>query len=92
MTTHRAQQSQPYHSAWQRSIVSWAATVLPMAEPSETITCPGCGGEAHLLQPPTEEDPYEPGEVAAYRCSDCGDRIDVPVSGDEDEGRPEDDG
>jgi len=42
----------------------------------ETMTCPECGGTAHLLTP-EPEDRFEPGDVLVYRCEDCGARWDV---------------
>ena len=57
----------------------------------DTITCPDCGGVAHLLTRFHPEDPPEPGDVAAYRCEDCRDRWDM-VLGDDDDSRPDSDG
>ena len=53
------------------------------------IRCMECGGEAHLLTAYREDEPPEPGDVAAYRCADCAERWDVVVVADdlEDPGR-----
>lgn len=50
--------------------------------PPENITCVDCGGSCGLLtRPDTDEHgdpmPFRPGEVVAYRCSDCLDRWDI---------------
>ncbi len=42
----------------------------------ETMTCPECGGTAHLLTPAPAEG-FTPGDVLVYRCADCGARWDV---------------
>lgn len=42
----------------------------------ETMTCPECGGTAHLLTPEPPEG-FTPGDVLVYRCEDCGARWDV---------------
>jgi hypothetical protein len=50
------------------------------------ITCPDCGGVAHLLThlPEPGEAPLEDGDVVAYRCADCLDRWDMVLDeGDE---------
>ena len=47
----------------------------------DTIICVDCGGTCHLLtQPPGDEygaTGFKPGDVVAYRCSDCLDRWDL---------------
>ena len=48
-----------------------------MNQPPESINCVECGGTAHLISFLSDEDPVEPGEALAYRCSDCLDRFDV---------------
>lgn len=53
-------------------------------EVDEIITCVDCGGRCHLLSYPREDEPWEPGDVVAYRCEDCNDRWDV-VLGDPDD-------
>jgi hypothetical protein len=49
-----------------------------------TITCVDCGGICHLLSYPREDEPWEPGDVVAYRCADCGDRWDIVLEDEED--------
>ena len=44
-----------------------------------TITCVDCGGTCHLLTRFPDDEPPQPGDVAAYRCADCLDRWDVVV-------------
>ncbi len=48
-----------------------------MLEPDLVITCIDCGGRAHLLSHPPEDNRWEPGDVVAYRCADCHDRWDL---------------
>lgn len=55
-------------------------------DPASTITCVECGGTAHLLSHRPQDDPFEPGDVVAYTCSDCGHRLDVVLDADEDVG------
>lgn len=45
-------------------------------DPPAEIICVDCLGTAHLIshRPP---DGFEPGDVVAYRCSDCLDRWDL---------------
>ncbi len=54
-----------------------------MADPypavPDTIVCVDCGGTCHLLSTPPPDDPFEPGDVVAYRCEDCMDRWDLVV-------------
>ncbi len=57
-------------------------------ELAEIITCPDCGGRAHLVQPPAPDEVLEAGDVLVYRCEDCLDRWDV-VMDEEDVGAPE---
>ena len=59
-------------------------------ELAEIITCPDCGGRAHLVQPPAPDEVLEAGDVLVYRCEDCLDRWDV-VMDEEDVGAPEGD-
>jgi hypothetical protein len=49
----------------------------------ETIICVDCGGTCRLLSYPRPDEPWEPGDVVAYRCKDCNDRWDI-VLGDDD--------
>jgi hypothetical protein len=51
--------------------------------PALVITCVDCGGRAHLVQPPDDENEYVPGDVAVYRCEDCQDRWDVELTEDD---------
>lgn len=44
----------------------------------QTITCVDCLGTAHLLSYEPDEG-FEPGDVVAYRCPDCGDRWDIEL-------------
>lgn len=44
----------------------------------EQITCVECGGPCGRLTP-QPEDGFAPGDVVAYRCADCGERLDVEV-------------
>jgi hypothetical protein len=54
------------------------------------IVCVDCGSDAYLMRLPTEEQPYEVGDVIAYRCSGCNDRWDLVVEEDDfDEGPDE---
>jgi len=48
-----------------------------------TIVCVDCGGTCHLLSYPRPDEPWEPGDVVAYRCADCGDRWDVVLDVDD---------
>jgi hypothetical protein len=54
-------------------------------EVTETIVCVDCGGVAHLLSQAPPDDPFQPGDVVAYRCEDCLDRWDIVIEDDEDE-------
>lgn len=54
---------------------------MPVEAPEEII-CVDCGGRCHLLtHMQTDEHgqpiPFEPGDIVAYRCSDCLDRWDI---------------
>ncbi len=54
---------------------------MPVETPEEII-CVDCGGRCHLLtHMQTDEHgqpiPFEPGDIVAYRCSDCLDRWDI---------------
>lgn len=52
-------------------------------EAPEGFTCVDCGGRTRLLSHRPEEG-WEPGDVVAYRCPDCGERFDVVLDGDDD--------
>jgi hypothetical protein len=54
-----------------------------MTDPPATIVCVECGGTAHLISYLPDDDRLEDDYPVAYRCSDCGERLDV-VWGDED--------
>jgi hypothetical protein len=56
----------------------------PGVEITRVITCPDCGGRAHLVQEPDDDDEIGAGDVLAYRCEDCLDRWDVVVEEEED--------
>ena len=46
--------------------------------PAEII-CVDCGGRCGLLSFPEPDWGFQPGDVVAYRCADCGDRWDLVV-------------
>jgi hypothetical protein len=50
----------------------------------ETIVCVDCGGVCHLLSHPPPDEPFGPGDVVAYRCSDCMDRWDIVIPDEDD--------
>lgn len=51
----------------------------------ETITCVDCGGVAHLISYPRPDEPWEPGDIVAYRCADCLDRWDLVLADPDDD-------
>lgn len=51
-----------------------------MTSPSPSIICVDCGGPAHLITPPREDDEWLVGDVVAYRCRDCLDRWDLVLT------------
>jgi hypothetical protein len=53
-----------------------------MRAPS-TITCVDCGGTCHLLSYEPPDEGWEPGDAAAYRCPDCGERFDIVLEEDD---------
>ena len=57
--------------------------------PPTTITCVDCGGTCHLLTTPPPDDPFQPGDVVAYRCEDCRDRWDLVLPDDPDDDPPD---
>ena len=61
-----------------------------MIDPPAVITCVDCGGRAHLVQPGSEESPYQEGDIATYRCEDCLDRWDLVVEAEDVEPDPGD--
>lgn len=54
-------------------------------EVPEQIVCVDCGGTCHRISYEPDEG-FAPGDVVAYRCADCGDRWDVEVDVDADDG------
>ncbi len=56
--------------------------------PEEEIVCIDCGGRAFLLSRPRDgdslDDPWLPGDIVAYRCTDCLDRWDLVLPEPED--------
>jgi Zn finger protein HypA/HybF involved in hydrogenase expression len=48
-----------------------------------TITCVDCGGTARLLSYEPPDGGWEPGDVVAYRCPDCGERFDMVLEDDD---------
>jgi DNA-directed RNA polymerase subunit RPC12/RpoP len=55
--------------------------------PEPEIECVDCGGRCFLLSHAPHEG-FEPGDVVAYRCSDCLDRWDLVLPEDEAELAP----
>ncbi len=55
----------------------------PVPEPESEITCIDCGGRAFLLSVPREDGRWLPGDIVAYRCSDCAERFDVELTEDD---------
>lgn len=47
------------------------------------IICVDCGGTCHLISYERPDEPWEPGDVVAYRCADCMDRWDIELADDE---------
>lgn len=45
--------------------------------PDADIVCVDCGGTAHLITPPREDNLWYAGDIATYRCSECRDRWDL---------------
>jgi len=56
-------------------------------DPEQTITCVECGGVAHLLTQRPADDPFLPGDMAAYTCEDCNHRLDIVLEEDEEVGQ-----
>jgi hypothetical protein len=46
----------------------------------ETIVCVDCGGTCHRISYERPDEPFESGDVVAYRCADCNDRWDMVLS------------
>ena len=55
-----------------------------MLAPEPTVVCVDCGGTCHLLTPPREDGDWYPGDIVAYRCSDCNDRWDLVLPDEDD--------
>lgn len=49
----------------------------------DTIVCVDCGGVCHRLSYERPDEPWEPGDVVAYRCEDCLDRWDMVLDEDD---------
>ncbi len=66
----------------------YRGSTLPGVEAPPGFTCVDCGGRTRLLSY-RPEDGWEPGDVVAYRCPDCGERFDVVLeAGDDDHPEP----
>jgi Zn finger protein HypA/HybF involved in hydrogenase expression len=50
-----------------------------MVEVPERIICHECGGSAYLLVRLGPEDEVLTGDIVAYRCPDCAERLDVVI-------------
>jgi hypothetical protein len=57
------------------------------------ITCPDCGGTAHLVSRLDPDEELEAGDVVTYACEDCWSRWDLVVDDDDlvDEDRADED-
>ncbi len=42
-----------------------------------SIVCVDCGGHCVLISSRPDDDPFEAGDIVAYRCNDCADRWDL---------------
>ncbi len=49
----------------------------------ESIVCVDCGGRCVPITHRADDDPFEAGDVVAYRCNDCADRWDVVLDPDD---------
>lgn len=54
-----------------------------MPGPRSTIVCVDCGGVAHLITAPRENDEWFEGDLVTYRCVDCRDRWDLVLEADD---------
>lgn len=48
-------------------------------EVPDEIRCVECGGVCQRLTHRPEDDPFQPGDVIAYRCPDCLERFDMVI-------------
>ena len=55
------------------------AIIGAVRSPLPEIICIDCGGTAHLITPPREDNSWMVGEFVAYRCGDCLDRWDLQL-------------
>lgn len=55
-------------------------------EVPETITCVECGAEANRLTHLPEEEGFVSGDVVAFICPECGQRLDLVLEEAEEEG------
>jgi len=53
----------------------------------DTITCMECSGTAHRVTHPPPDAGFEPGDIVAYACEDCGHRIDLVFVDDDEAGQ-----
>jgi hypothetical protein len=51
------------------------------------IVCVDCGGVCHLLSHVPPDGGFQPGDIVAYRCSDCMDRWDLVMPEDDEDDR-----
>jgi hypothetical protein len=51
--------------------------------PPESIVCVDCGGTCHRLSRRPPDEPWQAGDVVAYRCGDCADRWDTVLDADD---------
>lgn len=59
-----------------------------MVEVPKSIVCVDCGGTCHLLSYERPDEPWEVGDIVAYRCAECLDRWDIVVAEDDEDGIP----
>lgn len=56
----------------------------------DQIHCVECGGMCGRLTQRPHDDPFEPGDIVAYRCGDCLERFDMELANeDPEEFKPE---
>ena len=49
-----------------------------------SITCVDCLGVAFLLSHEPPDGGFEPDDIVAYRCPDCGERFDIELTDEDD--------